>query len=268
MSHPWMPFYPGDYLADTVHLSTLEHGAYLMLIIHYWRNEVLPSDDTKLARIVRLPLDQWMEIRSTLADFFQPGWRHKRIEEELATTKEKYQRRAVAGRQGGLASGRTKQKQTDAGAMLQQEAGNAEARLGQPQSQPQSQLHKGESQNAPSDLASISAEDRFWARLNDLEEKGISRSRCTELLALTGHDFIEANRALDGAEQAAKPGQYLGAIIRNRQQSGKAPSPRPSPHVPSWVAERRATGVIVERDGRHWRCLGELLNEAGEMVGW
>ncbi|ANY85145.1 hypothetical protein BB934_43905 (plasmid) [Microvirga ossetica] len=266
MSHPWMPFYPGDYLADTVHLSTLEHGAYLMLILHYWRNEGLPDDDTKLARIVRLPLEQWLEIRPTLADFFAPGWRHKRIDTELQVTQEKYQRRAAAGRQGGLASGRAKQKPTHAQAMLQPEQSTAEAGPNQSQSQPQSQSHQGESQSATPGPTGISAEDRFWARLEDLKDKGISRTRCTELLALTGHDFIEANRALDGAEQAAKPGQYLGAIIRNLQQSGKASSP--SPQVPSWVTERRATGVLVERDGRHWRCLGELLNEAGEAVGW
>lgn len=33
---PWMAFYVADYLADTLHLSATEHGAYLLLISHYW----------------------------------------------------------------------------------------------------------------------------------------------------------------------------------------------------------------------------------------
>src|SRR4051794_27031196 len=33
---PWMAFYPADYLGDTGHLSTTEHGAYALLIFNYW----------------------------------------------------------------------------------------------------------------------------------------------------------------------------------------------------------------------------------------
>ncbi len=270
MSHPWMPFYPGDYLADTVHLSTLEHGAYFMLIIHYWRHGELPAEDIRLARIVRLPLDQWMDIRPTLAELFQPDWQHKRINAELATTAERYQRRANAGRKGGLASRRGKQSQSDAEAMLQSGPGNAEAGLNhpQPQSHPQLQPHQEENLNGADALSGLSAEEQFWARLDGLSGKGISRSLCTQLLKLNGHDFAEANRALDGAEQARHPGQYLGAIVRRLQQSPQASPPGANPHVPAWVNERRAAGLLVERDGKSWRCQGELLNDGGEVVGF
>jgi len=89
MSRPWMPLYVADYLADTRRLSTLEHGAYMLLIMDYWRNGSLPDDDRKLARIVGLALDEWMEIREAIADLFHEGWTHKRIDAELAAADEK-----------------------------------------------------------------------------------------------------------------------------------------------------------------------------------
>lgn len=83
MSRIWMPMYWADYQKKTGHLSTVEHGAYMLLISHYWVNGSLPDDDKKLSRITRLSMDEWMEIRSTIAEFFYDGWRHHRVEEEF-----------------------------------------------------------------------------------------------------------------------------------------------------------------------------------------
>lgn len=100
---PFMPLYVADYLSDAAHLSTLEHGAYLLLIMTYWqRGEALPDDDKKLARICRLGPREWGRIRPSISEFFQvscSGWSHRRIECELATVRAK----SLNKRKGGLA---------------------------------------------------------------------------------------------------------------------------------------------------------------------
>ena len=83
MNRPWMPLYVGDYLGDTGHLTTAQHGAYLLLMMHYWRKGELPDDDRQLSKITKLPLRTWCEYRPTLQDFFYEGWKHKRIDAEL-----------------------------------------------------------------------------------------------------------------------------------------------------------------------------------------
>lgn len=68
---PAFPLWTDAYLADTGELSTLEHGAYLLLLIAMWRaGGVLPNDDKKLARIARLGPRQWEAVKPVLWDYF------------------------------------------------------------------------------------------------------------------------------------------------------------------------------------------------------
>lgn len=103
MSQPWMPFYVGDYLADTAHLTTVQHGAYLLLIMHYWQRGRLPEGDDALANICRLSPEQWAANRGVLADLFLPGWQHKRINEERAKAEAIRSKRQSAGKAGASA---------------------------------------------------------------------------------------------------------------------------------------------------------------------
>ena len=103
MSAPWMPLYIADYLADTGHLSAAEHGAYLMLIMHYWRQGSLPVEDRTLQRISRMTPQEWSRSKAIIKAFFAEGWKHARIESELANSKKVSAARAEAGRAGGEA---------------------------------------------------------------------------------------------------------------------------------------------------------------------
>jgi len=117
---PYMPLYISDYLADAAHLSTTEHGAYMLLIMTYWqRGQALPADSKRLANIARMTPDAWAEIEIAIAEFFQiedGQWKHKRIETELARFREKSEKASAAGK--ASAQRRTNGRSTDAGRAL------------------------------------------------------------------------------------------------------------------------------------------------------
>lgn len=98
-----MPLYVADYLADTAHLTAAEHGAYLLLIMAYWRHGSLPSDETMLQRISRMTPREWAKSRAVIAEFFDEDWKHARIENELAKSELKSARRSESGGRGGHA---------------------------------------------------------------------------------------------------------------------------------------------------------------------
>ena len=84
----WMPLYVGDYLADTMELNAAQHGAYLLLLMYYWRNGPLPVDDARLAAIARTERRAWdREVGAVVKAFFglENGRLHqKRADLELA----------------------------------------------------------------------------------------------------------------------------------------------------------------------------------------
>lgn len=96
MSVPWMPLDIDDYLADTRHLTTLEHGAYLLMIMRYWQKGGLPEDERLVARIAGLSEAEWAQSRDVLASFFDAGWQHKRIDAELMKAAEIISKRKSA----------------------------------------------------------------------------------------------------------------------------------------------------------------------------
>lgn len=106
MSGPqFMPFYVGDYLRDTMHLTTEQHGAYLLLLFACWTHEGrLPNNDAELAAITRMPIDEWRRAKHNIGKFFKISvkfWSQKRIDVELERAQHLHDVRSKAGSKGG-----------------------------------------------------------------------------------------------------------------------------------------------------------------------
>ena len=92
---PALPLWTDAYLADTTHLSTTEHGAYMLVLIAMWRSPTcsLPDDDLLLARISRCGKARWAnQIRPALTPFFiiaDGRWTQKRLTKERAFVRRK-----------------------------------------------------------------------------------------------------------------------------------------------------------------------------------
>ena len=93
----WMPLYVADYLADTAHLTAAQSGAYLHLIMAYWRaGGPLRLDDGALARTARMTPTEWSEAAGVVLAFFRQedgALHHGRIEHELAEAAAMYEAR-------------------------------------------------------------------------------------------------------------------------------------------------------------------------------
>lgn len=99
---PWFPFYTGDYFNKTMHLTTQEHGAYLLLLLNYYsKGEPLPIED--LPALARLSPGDWEAIRPRIAKFFkvQDGkWFQETADEIIHKATSKHVLLSQAGRRG------------------------------------------------------------------------------------------------------------------------------------------------------------------------
>lgn len=91
----WMPIYIGDYLKDTAHLTQGQHGAYFLLMMHYWQKGGLKSNIPQCYMIARATTEDEKEnVKTVLAEFFylvheDKQYRQKRVELELIKAQER-----------------------------------------------------------------------------------------------------------------------------------------------------------------------------------
>lgn len=105
---PLMPMFWDAYLADTTHLTTEEHGAYLLLLGAMWRrNGWVPDDDKDVARILGLTPAKWRKIKERLRGFLTFDQGHI-TQKNLLKIWENTQEKIAKNRENGARGGRPK----------------------------------------------------------------------------------------------------------------------------------------------------------------
>lgn len=104
---PALQLWTDAYLGDTTHLTTIEHGTYLLLLMTAWRTSdcSLPDNDKVLARYARLTASQWVRIKPVIADFWRienGRWTQRRLTDEYNAVRQKREAAASNGRLSAL----------------------------------------------------------------------------------------------------------------------------------------------------------------------
>lgn len=108
----WYARFPSDYRRDTAHLSMMEHGAYTLLLDHYYSSgrpiPAAPDPDGTCYRICyrichAFATDERDAVRSVVDQFFvlcEDGWHNQRADAEIAKYAQLVENRRKAGKAG------------------------------------------------------------------------------------------------------------------------------------------------------------------------
>jgi uncharacterized protein YdaU (DUF1376 family) len=225
----WYPFYVGDYSRKTAHLSLLEHGAYRLLMDHYYATRhPLPNDPAKLYRICRArsPSER-KAVLSVVAEYFiESGslMRHEKCDSEI-TKQLKY---------SDVQSANAKRRHSDGTAM-------AMPRGRVPQSQPQPDGSEAKASSPPPtpkvpkvSLADLSV-DHIADWLAEKRAKGRYLMHDEHFILDQFKNYCQSK----GKKYADFIAGYRNAFEWERCQPGAARQGKPDdkPKQSSWLAE-------------------------------
>lgn len=254
---PALPLFTDAYLADTRHLNTIQHGAYLLMLMTAWRSGgcCLLDDDNYLARITGLDKRTWVANKAILMSFWhlndEQKWQQRRLMDERNYVEQLRNKNAAAGRASAL-------KRLNRGSTTVQPKLNETST---PTPIP-TQVRK-------KDTTYLSKEKR-GSRIPDDFEPDASCHQLAEKLLLTNQDcqgalenFIDYWKAIPAAKGVKLDWQ---ATFRNQlrhvsKQKGKANGTNQPYHKPGTVADgfAKVRAVIAEAERRE--------NESGGTFG-
>jgi len=98
----WMPIYIGDYLGDTIELSAEEHGAYLLLLMHYWiKKGEIGCDIERLSRVCKSDIKTCSFILGYYFTLDNGKYKNKRADIEMVNAEKRRLISSVNGKKGG-----------------------------------------------------------------------------------------------------------------------------------------------------------------------
>lgn len=226
---PFLPLWTDDYLADTRHLTTAEHGAYMLLLIEAWRRPKcdLPDDDALLARLTGMTADAWTAAKPIIMAFWKRDGR-SRTWTQLRLRSERDRSKKQSGFQRDRATKRWKTtEKDDAGALPRQSPGNAtpdtiSLPIGKGAEAPEIEKSEAELQPIKPDPPSPPdpAKALFDAGVTLLRSAGLTPRSARGLVAKWRHDRGDAwtREAIVSAEGKSDPVSWIEA----RRKAGAA----------------------------------------------
>lgn len=214
---PALPLWTDAYLGDTTHLTTMEHGAYLLLLMTAWRSASveLPDDDKLLARYARCNAGQWKRLRPILAPFFRiknGKWTQGRLNDEAKAVRERKDKAAQAGRASALK--RQGRHSTDVQLESNEASTPSQLEGNLTSTSTSTSIPLDKSNGAPPD-----SDKEFWDGAKAYLGKG-SASLIGKWLK--DHGKAETAKAITAAqiERAVDPPAYIAGYFRKHTASG------------------------------------------------
>lgn len=267
---PYMQLYVADYLADTMHLTTEEHGAYLLLIFNYWQTGK-PIPVSRLARIARLSNERWTDVERSLNEFFNERsgeWVHDRIERDLDLVHATQNQRIAAGKASAEARRKVSKARTA-------KAGNARSTSVEfPLNENPTNRDTDTDTDTDKPIDGIAREGRFPMPLNgwDVEQKSfkavafknsvpVSALTAETLAAFTSYWHARPEKEQSQAQWEFQLVQHLNNLIQRAKASGSSangnarpenhsPVGNPPPRKGSRSAVDQVRDAIADRDAR------------------
>lgn len=248
-----LPLFTDAYLADTDHLTDVEHGRYLRLLILMWRSPEcrIPNDDEWIARRFKRTVEEVeKQFRPLIAEFIQTdgNWLfQKRLQKEWKYCQKKRKT------QSDIAKSRWKNKKPDAGADAKNSVAALPPTLPTP-TPPKETRSKERVQEArkPRPVAALIPEgfDLDEVRLAFATERGFDPSRTRTMFdAFSNHHRAKGSRMIDWT--AAWRTWVLNEIkFKGPPQQTMYPAPRGG--IPSGVGtgpRGRKTLADLKREG-------------------
>lgn len=226
---PALPLWTDAYLGDTTHLTTIEHGAYLLLLMTAWRTRdcALPDDDRLLARYARCGPQQWKRLRVILEPFFDienGRWAQRRLTDERGAVERHRQQQIAKGKAGAIAKSLKRQGRNQAGGKHGSPSAEAQGQAqGEAQGQPDTSSHLH--LHIPLDKSNggepLNSDQVFWANAKAFlapETKGDPG----KLVGAWCRDYgREATAQAITRAQLERPAQRIPFIIGCLKQQGQ-----------------------------------------------
>jgi uncharacterized protein YdaU (DUF1376 family) len=221
---PAMPMYWDAYLADTTHLTTEEHGAYMLLIAAMWRrNGSVPNDDKDNARILGMTPAKWRKVKARLGATIS-GFRvdsdaitQEKLLKTWKNTQEKIAKNALNGAKGGRAAA---SKNNDLGQANATISVKPNPTIPEPEPEPEPNIVKRDTNVSPKKRATRIPDD--WVLSKELGEWALDEGHTKEQIRFEADQFRDYWIGV-GGQRGTKldwAATWRNWIRRNGKQNG------------------------------------------------